>query len=646
MPSSQSMEAVTEMKTLRSALAVILSAALIHAPVSAATIESLKLESPAAAQVIMPSTLLERPLPAIALDADVLAPIAPAFPTGLNVAETINAPAANPAAMATLNVMTGEVAKAQEAGQPAALSGILDRYMDGSNGVSPASDLGVSGSFSAAPSSLAPASKSAASAARTVQARKDFGGSAVDRTKITVAAVIGGIVLIVGIIVGVMWHNANEKNKEWNDSKSNQDIVLIEKSRRAADSGDKSAEDTLYKVGVEARARQGRMKEGIDDAKSKGDKNVENKTGDDLKKAEFFRAADGLVGARAEINHNAVSQDASKRIGKQLPAAWASKLAEEDRYAQDTRFEGNLALALQELNGELKAEQAKGEGLKQDLADFDRQVPNHFKGRLGDMSKKGQADLREYQTKELDAENATFAKHNDAMRARVKAKLADGSAEFKTHQDHLKRLSDARDVLKPAVEIAAEADKQLEEMARYERDRVANLALAAQNERVWVEDRDDQGRPAGGHYEDRSDMYKKFAAEAGAKARAAAAGAQGSLKALKTILPLLRTNGTLKEEGLASLIPVDPKTRVDQRGSVFFDFWMDASWTLFFESWNESAANQARGAFGPIKGQLDGAYTLIGERESEERSWVNGSVDAELKAQIEKAKQQKAAEKK
>ncbi len=630
------------MKMFRSLFASLLAFALVHlsvAPAVAATFETLKpVEISAQLPVVAPI------LPATPMGPGDLSLMAPGLPAGANVAETIGAmqaaqaqaaqpaQAATPAAMATLNVVTGQLAKAPQ-GDAVAADAVLSRAIEGSKTGTTFSAEPVIGrdvGAQAFASGLVLADKAQQPQSAPSVSRRDFRDNERGSTTVVVSIILG-VVAAVAITIGVIWHNAQKKNDEWQNSKSNQEIVLVERARRANDA------ETLYKIGQDARTRQARMNERIADAKSAGSKKVDDKTGDDLGQAKFYAAADGLVGARAEMNHDQVSQDPAKRIGEVPAPAWKQRLADENAKAKTSEFEGDLAVALQGLKAQLGRVDAKDQGLKGDIDNFHKEVPGSFKGRMGEMENKARADLNEFESTDVQPEHALYDQLNGEMRGRVSAKLAAGSAEYQGHLAHLQRLSDADEQLKPALEIAVQIDKDLKDMASHEHNRQFNLLLASQNENVEVDDYDNQGRKTGSHYEDHSGTYKALAASEGAEARASAASAQGGVKALHAILPLLRNNKTLKDEGLASLIPQDPRN-VAQNGSVFFDFWIPASWNLFGSLFTESQAGQAQAAFAPILAQLQGAQQLVGERQNGENGWVNGAIDQDLKAQVEKAK--------
>lgn len=612
------------MKLLRQLSAVVLSLCLLHLPLtsSAAVVAELTARAPLAAApsfaapgALLPAPALSSPVLPAALTA---APIASAVPVAAPVAAAPVAAAA-PAARAVLAPMS----------QAAAKSADLAPFYSGSKAASSASEAVSAGA--GAPSlgsGLAPASGIEPNRPAKSPA---FAPSRQRGSSHVVVLVIVGIVAAAAIAVGVIWHNGQSKNDLWQNSKSNQDIVAVEKARRAGDA------EALFTIGKDARVRQKDMNEKIADAKSRGDKKVDDKTGDNLKTAGALATFDGLAGMRAEENANALSKDAARRAGGELPSAWQERVAALDAAARASGDEGSLALELKALRGDLSRDEATASRFASDIKDFDASVPGLFGGRLKDMEKKAEADLAEFNASEVAPERALLAQYDGAMRARVSAKLAAQSPEYQSHLAHLDRLSDASQSVAPALELAQQVDKDLRDMASHEHARQANLLFASQNENVRVDDVDNHGNVVGYHFEDHSSTYKALAASEGAEARASAASAQAGIKALHAILPGLRRDKTLSDEGLTFALPAPPTQQVGQSGSVFFDFWIPASWNLFGSVFTESQAGQARASFAPVLGSLQQVSAEISSRKSGEAGWVNKAVDRDLDRQMANA---------
>jgi len=178
-------------------------------------------------------------------------------------------------------------------------------------------------------------------------------------------------------------------------------------------------------------------------------------------------------------------------------------------------------------------------------------------------------------------------------------------------------------------------------MSAHEHNRAFNLMLAAQNENVLVDDYDNQGRKTGSHYEDHSATYKALAASEGAEARASAASAQAGVKALNTIIPLLHKDPVLKAEGLTFALPSNSGRGPNSSGSVFFDFWLPASWSFFGTMFSENQAGQARASFAPIKAGLDSVMAEVNSRRGAERAWTEKRIDRVLDAQMKQAQPEK-----
>ncbi|MBI5883607.1 MAG: hypothetical protein HZB91_10950 [Elusimicrobia bacterium] len=451
---------------------------------------------------------------------------------------------------------------------------------------------------------------------------------------------IGIIVAVVAAVVAAgtgiyLWLRGKSKNDKWENSKSNQDIIAVEKARRDNDPA------PLGTIKTEARGRQKRMEERVANAQSAGKKEIELSDGKSIsvKEGKTFAAFDGLVASRAEMNENAVSKDASKRVGGELPSTWQQNLSGLEALSKSSEFEGSLALSLQSMRAELGRQDAALAQYEKDVARFDDTVPGLFGGRLKDMTKRGQADIAEFKSSEIAPEKASFEKFNGAMRTRVSDRLANRDVEYQEHLAHLQNLTGAAEgTLKSAVEMAQEADKAMAEMASHEKSRAMYLLLASQNENVEVVDYDSQGRRTGSHYEDHSATYKALAASEGAAARASGATAQAQIKALSTIIPLLHKDPVLKAENLTFALPTQSNTRVGgQGGSVFFDFWMPASWNFFMTMFSESQALQARAAFAPVKGQLESVLAEVNSRRKGEVAWTDKQIDKVLRDQMAKA---------
>lgn len=627
------------MKFFRRVLAVALCLGLVHLPVSssAAALADLTTRAPLTAPIGAPAfaapsaafsvvaapaiSLTAAPSLAAPSFAPALAPAAIPAPAlaAVPAASVAVEPQAAPSARAALTPMSGAAAKGAD----------LAPFYEGGRAAASVGDGVEAGAPALRPSGLAAASvRDGGPSNFAPSPNRGERGSAH-----TVLIVLIGVVAAIAIAVGVIWHHGQKQNDLWQNSKSNQDIVSVEKARRAGDDA------TLFAIAKDARVRQKDMVEKVADAQSRGVKKVDDATGDDLKTARAYASFDGLAGMRAEENANAVSKDASKRVGGELPATWRDRVVALDAAAKASGDEGALALSLRALRAEIVRDQAASSRFAGDIKDFDEHVPGMFGGRLKEMEKRAQADLDEFNSSELGAKQALYDQYDGAMRARVSAKLAAQSPEFQGHLAHMDRLNDAAQSLQPALELARQVDKDLQDMISHEHSREADLFLASQNEHVKVDDTDDKGNVIGYHYEDHSTTYKALAASEGAEARASAASAQAGIKALHTMLPLLRKDKTLNDEGLAFALPAQNNASVSQNGSVFFDFWIPASWNLFGSLFTESQASQARGAFSPVLNGLEQVSQEVANRKAGEAAWTNKAIDKDLDRQAAAAQQ-------
>ncbi|MBI5622452.1 MAG: hypothetical protein HY924_01600 [Elusimicrobia bacterium] len=457
-------------------------------------------------------------------------------------------------------------------------------------------------------------------------------------------ASIGIIIAIVAAVAAAgtgiyLWLRGKSKNDKWENSKSNQDIIAVEKARRDNDPA------PLGAIKAEARGRQKRMEERVAYAESAGKKEIALSEGKSIsvKEGKTFAAFDGLVAARAAMNENAVSKDPSKRVGGDLPSTWQQTLSGLEAGSKTSEFEGGLALSLKSFKAELGQQDAALAQYQQDVKRFDDTVPGLFGGRLKEMTKRANADISEFSASEIAPEKAAYDRFNGAMRGRVSDRLSARDTEYQSHVSRMQSLAGAADgALKSAVEMAQGADKDMAEMASHEKSRAMYLLLASQNENVEVVDYDSQGRRVGSHYEDNSGTYKALAASEGAAARASGASAQAQIKALSTIIPLLHKDPVLKAENLTFALPTQSNTRVGgQGGSVFFDFWMPASWNFFMTMFTESQAMQARSNFAPVKGSLESVLNEVKSRHHGELVWTDKQIDKVLNGQMAKARAEK-----
>ncbi|MFA6318319.1 MAG: hypothetical protein WC943_12995 [Elusimicrobiota bacterium] len=632
------------MKPLRSVLASLLALCIVHSSSSQAfALAGAALQPTLKSTVVgldsaLPKTLPQTLLPAAASQPQALpAADQPAIPTILSAApaDPNAAPEEKPAASETLDLMGSDLEDAPAAD--------LGGYYTGEKKLSDtAVDLDASpvdpSPGSAKAVSLAAGAKTAkqpASQPKEVPApKKDAPVQDEHQASIGILIAIGAAVVAVGTGI-YLWLRGKDKNDKWENSKSNQDIIAVEKARRDNDPA------PLGTIKTEARGRQKRMDERVNHAESAGKKAIEASDGKSIsvKEGRTYAAFDGLVAARAEINENAVSQDPSKRVGGVLPATWRNDLPVAESGAKSSAFEGKLALSLRSLRAELGRQDAALAQYEGDVAKFDANVPSLFGGRLKEMTQRANADIAEFKSSEIASEKAMFEQFNSAMRGRVSDRLANSDAEYQQHLSRMQNLAGAADgALKSAVEMAVEADKAMDKMASHEKSRAMYLLLASQNENVEVIDYDSQGRRVGSHYEDHSATYKAMAASEGAAARASGASAQAQIKALSTILPLLHKDPTLKAEGLTFALPTQSNTRVGgQGGSVFFDFWMPASWNFFMGMFSESQALQARASFAPVKGQLENVLSEVKSRHKGELVWTDKQIDKTLTSQMAKA---------
>jgi hypothetical protein len=571
---------------------------------------------------------------------------APAIPKA-GAAAAPQAPAASSAKAAALPGLQKLAAQTSSAKPGSAEAGAaLDRNFDLSNAGS-ASDAAspVSGSESPRASGLAPSAPSARRAGVSrIERRLGSDGGAVN---VKLIAIIGGVVLALAVAIGALVHHGQKQDAFWKGSKAAADIVSVERAKRAGDA------EALFTLAREARARQAQEREQVADAKARHAETIGSQK---VSEVETLAAFDGLAAARAELGANEVSKDAARRLGGKLPSDWQGKIGSLDAQAKSSGYEGAVARELDQLSAEVTKERAADGALQGDLRAFDDKVPGIAGGLLKEQSRAARAELSKFESEELNAESNLHASELSAVRGRVYARLASGSAEFKSHADRRDALSAAADgSLKSAVELAQGIDDNLRDMSRHlanktaalkDADKLENEAAQLTHVAVYVQAKDAQGNPMVDgqgrpvqvldHYEDQS-QPKRDAARAkrdearseADQARGLAVSADRSAVALRTLIVALRRDGTLEKEGLSSALP----SRVpDVRVYIGYD-WYDigsADLEFFLNQLTEEQANEVRSRFGGVVEPLKQARSELSSRSAAEGRWLDSRVSDEL----------------
>lgn len=566
-----------------------------------------------------------------------------AIPMDTKAAEVLGAAAApTPGAKSLLEQIGGDIAS-PAAQDPSRLGSAIDPYYTGGRKLSENHESAVTATEAGTHASgLKPSSPAERQAESSTVPGKDLSRNSKPGRSSWIRIAAG---FLMAAVILVITSCGKSKSDLWESSKSNQDIVAIEKARRAGDA------ETLIRIAREARTRQARSKELVADAKSRGSKTVNNATKDDVKTAQAYEAFDGLVGARGETNGNAVSRDPQQRIGEELPATWQERIAAAEAEARRSGFEGALALQLEALRSELGRENAAAGRIEGDIKSFDEQVPFLFGGRLKEQSAKAQQDLDEFKNTELTPEEALYQAAAASMRQRVSARLAQKSQEFQGHLSRMDRLAGlAEGQLKSAAELARAIDDDLRDMAVHRHNEAYNLLMASQNERVAVRKPafDRHGNPvydAKGNrvyrtvYEDQSGPYRALAASEASAAQASAAGAKRGLEILRGMIASLHRDSAIQAEGLGPALPSGTNgTQIDPGHGPIFDFWADSTWAFFSNQFSEAQASEARARFGGVVEPLNRVEQEVARRRGAEAGWLQEQIEREIDRQAAEAR--------
>ncbi|MFA6004530.1 MAG: hypothetical protein WC881_10730, partial [Elusimicrobiota bacterium] len=498
------------------------------------------------------------------------------LPPALPAAQVVAAPAAAPAAttLSSIQETVSNITAAPAASRTEESASLLGKLFDfgstavGSNAI-PAGDTRYSARYQDSGLSRHTGVDSDSSSRLGLPQARNSGPSLGSRILSWVkelptwAKIVSISALVVTVTVGGFMEYSRQANDFWHKSKSAADIVSIEKARST---GNASA---LESIALAARARQQRMLDRIAAAEGKNAKRVDDSTKDKVGAAKDYAAFDGMVGARAELNHNAVSPDAGKRIGVVTPPAWKQEVSALEAPAKESGFEGYLALKLQALRAETNKEDAKAARLEQDLKNFEKAVPSLFGGKLKDQLGKGQKDLAEFQTTEINPEKTLLTGTDNSMRNRVSDRLYSEGPEFRGHRNHRDRLVNLYDrSLGPTIKVAQNVDEDLREYISHRNSESNYLLLASMHTHDAVSCThsytDSNGNTRYQHsndYEDNSGTYRMMAANEASSAQAHAAAANRGLEALRHLIANLQGSQTLAAEGLIELLPSPSEAR-------------------------------------------------------------------------------------
>lgn len=449
------------------------------------------------------------------------------------------------------------------------------------------------------------------------------------------------VAVVIGATIFGFYQHSRAWNEFWKHSKSHSEIVRIDDARRRNDAAE------LLDIANTAQARQQRMSDRLTAAKANKQKRVEDRTHDKVGEAEALASYDGLVWSRARLNHNFATDDRNARIGEDVPSRWTGRETELEQDAVRTGFEGKLALSLQSLQGEIGRERGWTATIDGQLKNFDKHVPALFGGTLGGEAKKGRADLKEFSDREIAPEDALLAAKTSAMRGRVSDRIYSESGEFRGHRDRRDRLQSLFDAkVDPAYQAAKQIDDDLASMISHRNSEAMYMTMAALHTHDYAgEQCDSDGKNCHAVYEDNSGMYRMLAASEASSAAAAARSANSGLERLKPMVNALYADKTLDQEQLRGLLPKVQGQRVGEGGfDVFGDLLLHPLFGIFSGLSSASSGEGARSSFGPVLGALRALDGEVAGRRDGEIRWVEGTITADLAAQMRRAQEQLQAE--
>lgn len=452
------------------------------------------------------------------------------------------------------------------------------------------------------------------------------------REQKTTIGIVAGVVAAVGITIGAFWYHAAKKNEVWDASKSAAEVVQIQRAQDAKD------ESTLLDISQEAYARRQRMLDRIAQAQAGNKDRVDDKDHDPINKAEAYAAFDGLIGGRAALSHNAVSQDPAKRLGEQTLATWQGRINDEQAKAAARGFDGDLAVRLQEMSIEEGRETAAAGRIGGDFKTFKDKVPSLFGGNMSSQFDRADEALQSFKSGEIDAEDAVRAAADAAMRGRVDGRLYAANAEYQGHRDHRDRLGDLHDRVEPVLEQAQRVDKDLSDAIDHLHSRQLYLALAMQHEDDVETYTGSDGKTHTRHV-DNSGTYKLLAATEASNAQASISSAKAGMAALRPLIEQLRRDKGIGEEGLGFALNSNTGSVSGNGGlGVWGDLFLPGFWSFIGSSFDESHVQNARSRFAPVLQGLQSVQNEVGVRKASESGWVDGRIQREVNDEMGRAR--------
>ncbi|OGW88861.1 MAG: UDP-glucose 4-epimerase GalE, partial [Omnitrophica bacterium RIFCSPHIGHO2_12_FULL_44_12] len=436
-------------------------------------------------------------------------------------------------------------------------------------------------------------------------------------------------------VAGFFYHqHAVSRSKEWDFSKSGQDIVQMDQARQTKDVA------RIIQIARNARARHDRMIARITEAEKQGAKKVDDATRDKLSLARRYAAFDLFIASAADLQVNEISQNTDQRPGGEFLPTWQQELDGFEKGAIRMGFEGNLARRLRDLQSEIDRENREIAEWTAWIGDFEKAVPMLFAGGMKKELKAAETDLKEFSETERNPEQSLFDAKNMAMRGRVSEKLYGQNPEFKVHRDRRDRLQTLfNQKINPVVGMANQIVRDLDKMISERQTEAMNQVAAEANSHVLVQKSEttyDQNGNAHTRYwteyEDHSLSYRILAAAAASAAKNAARRANDGLAKLKQELSALGGDPIFKSENL--LLPGANMNEVAGGHGALFAFFGPSLWNVFGSMSSASDGSRAKSEFESILRTIEALSREVQTRLQGEINLVEQAISQDLMQQM------------
>jgi hypothetical protein len=360
------------------------------------------------------------------------------------------------------------------------------------------------------------------------------------------------------------------------------------------------------------------------------------------KESAFLRF--GIMRAELESNND---PDARHRLSGATLPAWKSQLGGFDTQAQakvTRESEGPLALALVELAGEMKAEQAVLVSHNAAIAQFEDFVPAAFGGPMAKEVKRAKQLVSELKDGELNGEQELHGALTTKMRGRVSDRLAGENGEFKQRRVRHGDLKTLREgPVEGALHEAQRADSELGSAISDRQMEAFNETEAmmhtADVETYYDSESDGNGGTrsvARTRTVDNSGSYRAMAAMYASSARTHMSNANNAMSNLSGKLQSLASDRTMLSEQLASPHHGGMTSASGGPGLVG-ELFMPEAFNLFSNFMSSGNLSSAQSGVQQKLGALKSLHDEVSRRETGERTWLDGQIDTDLGRQMSTA---------